>query len=160
MLNFNKSPDDISIEEIINKTNTCVGISAEQRKTLNDLIFQYKAVFCKKPGRLKNYKHKLRMKDDKPFYMKPYPISMHQIEKVKLEIQRMLKLGIIRKSKSSYISPSVVVPKKNGDVRLCLDARGLNEKLYDEYDAPPTIEECFQPLNGANYISSVDFNMS
>ena len=76
-----------------------------------------------------------------PFFSKPYPIPINYREKVKQEIDRWIKLGIIRRSTSPYINPLVVVIKKDKSVRLCLDARKLNEKLIDDYESPPGVEE-------------------
>ena len=72
----------------------------------------------------------------------------------------MLKLGIIRPSQSNYISPMLVVPKKNGDVRLCLDGRKLNEKLMDDYESPPTVEEILLRCTQKPFMSSLDLTSS
>ena len=60
--------------------------------------------------------------------MKPYPIPLHLISKVKHEIETMVEAGIIEKSISPYASPLVVATKKTGDIRLCGDYRQVNAK--------------------------------
>lgn len=45
---------------------------------------------------------------------------------MKKHLQMLLEAGVIRESESPYSSPIVVVKKKNGDVRLCVDYRKLN----------------------------------
>ena len=50
-------------------------------------------------------------------------------------IQDMLDLGVIEPSISSYSSPIVLVPKKDGSVRFCIDFRKLNK--VTEFDAEP-----------------------
>ena len=92
--------------------------------------------------------------------MKPYPISMHQLDKVKIEIKKMLKLGIISRSKSQYINPCVVVPKKDGSFRLFLDARKINNRIENDHGAPPSIEEILQKCNGIKCMSSLDLTAS
>ena len=63
------------------------------------------------------------------FLSKPYPIPINYRDKVKVEIEKWQEHGIIRRSTNPYINPLVVVIKKDGTIRLCLDARKLNEKL-------------------------------
>ena len=74
---------------------------------------------------------------------------MHQLDKVKTEIEKLLKLGIIRRrSKSQYINSCVVVPKRDGLVRLWLVARENKNRIESDHEAPPSIEEILQKCNG------------
>ena len=98
----------------------------------------------------------LRIKDNTPFFSKPYPVPIHSRERVEKEINKMLELGIIRPSQSNYISPMLVVPKKKDDVRLVLDARKLNEKLMDDYESPPSVDEILLRCTKKPFMSSLD----
>ena len=102
---------DISIEEIEQKINTSDILSIEQKQILKRLIIKYKPLFLKKPGLINNYTHVLRMKDDTPFFSKPYPVPIHYRDKVEKEINNMLKLGIITFSKQLHKS-NVSSPKE------------------------------------------------
>ena len=53
------------------------------------------------PGLINNYTHVLRVKDNTPFFSKPYPVPIHYRDKVEKEINKILKLGIIRPSQSN-----------------------------------------------------------
>ena len=88
--------------------------------------------------------HKLNLKDDQPFYVKPYLIPMNFKNKVRVEVEKILKLNIVRHSTSPYINPVTVVSKNDDTVRLCLDAQRLNAKLYKDHESPPRIESTFQ----------------
>ena len=73
-------------------------------------------------------------KTDNPIYYKPYRISHKEREAVRSKIDNMLKAGIIRHSNSDYASPIVLVRKKTGDLRICVDYRGLNSvTIKDRY---------------------------
>ena len=102
----------------------------------------------------------LRIKDNKLIFSKPYPVPIHYREKVEKEINKMLKLGIIRPAQSNYISPMLVVPKKNGDIGLCLDGRKLNEKLMDDYESPPTVDQILLRCIKKPFMSSLDLTSS
>ena len=151
---------DVSIEEIGQKINTSDILSIKQKQILKRLIIKYKPVFLKKPGLINNYTHVLPMKDNTPFFSKPYPVPIHYRDKVEKEINKVLKLGIIRPSHSNYISPMLVVPKKNGDIRLCLEGRKLNEKLMDDYESPPTVDEILLRCTKKPFMSSLNLTSS
>ena len=90
------------------------------------------------------YTHKLNLKDDQPFYVKPCPIPMNFKNKVRAEVEQMLKLNTVRHSTSPYINPMTAVSNNDDSVRLCLDAQRLNAKLYKDQESPPRIESIFQ----------------
>ena len=75
-------------------------------------------------------------------------------EKVEKEIQKMLDIGIIQRSNSPYINPIVPVIIKDGSVRLCLDARKLNEILIEDWECPKPTEVLFQKCKGMQVMSS------
>ena len=81
----------------------------------------------------------MKSKDDQPFIIKIYPILMRLRELVIAEINNLLEIGIIRRSNSPYINPLVTSLKKDASVRICLDARKLNEIMINDYEcAEPT----------------------
>ena len=116
----------ITDAEMAEKAAKCELLSGEEKKIFWEILKKYKDIFSKKPGRLAIYEHELKIKDDKPFIIKTYPISMKLRELVTSEIDNLLELGIIRRSKSPYINQLVTSLKKDGSVRICLDARKLN----------------------------------
>lgn len=96
------------------------------------------------------------MKDETPFKQRSRPIHPDDYEAVKKHLQALLEAGIIRESESPFSSPIVVVRKKNGDVRLCIDYRKLNlQTIHDAY-ALPNLEESFSALAGSQWFSVMD----
>ena len=68
----------------------------------------------------------------------------------------MLNSDIIEPSQSPYTSPIVAIPKKNGQVRLCLDAREINKKIINDRTSPGEIEEILKRFHGTQYFSTWD----
>ena len=117
---------------------------------------KYKDIFSKKPGRISIYEHELKIKDDKPSIIKTYPIPMRLREFVTAELNNLLELGIIQRSNSPYINPLVTSLKKDGSVRICLDARKLNDIMINDYECAEPTEVLFQRSGGSKTMSTMD----
>ena len=77
------------------------------------------------------------MVDETPIRQKPYCVPYARREVVKREIQKMLDADVIRPSTSPWASPTVIVGKKDGSVRFCVDYRKLNQVArFDAYPMP------------------------
>ena len=68
----------------------------------------------------------------------------------------MLRLGAIRKSCSPWASAFVLVRKKNGKLRFCIDLRKLNSKTFKDSYALPRIEQTLESLVGSKIFSTLD----
>lgn len=126
------------------------------QRNIDKLIHQYPEVFRDTPGEIKGYECVIRLKNDKPVNQRPYPIPITKREAVEKEVKRMLDMDIIKQSRSPYSVPIVPVFKKNGDVRLCLDARKINEHIIPDRECPMTIESIFSKFEKIKCISTLD----
>ena len=57
---------------------------------------------------------------------------------------------------TEWVSPLVVVPEPDGDIRVCVDMRRANEAIERERHPIPTIEEVLNDLNGSTVFSKLD----
>lgn len=71
-----------------------------------------------------------------------------------LHIEQLLSAGIIRKSKSPFASNVVLVKKKDGTIRMCVDYRMLNKRTIKDSYALPRIEDILETLSGSNFVFS------
>ena len=76
------------------------------------------------------------------------------------ELDRLEQLDIIEKARgpTPWVSPIVVVPKKTGGVRICVDMREANKAVQREKHPIPTIDELVTDLNGATVFSTLDMS--
>ncbi|CAH2085596.1 unnamed protein product [Euphydryas editha] len=87
---------------------------------------------------------------------RPHQMSPSEKAIVREKIQSLLDADIIRESSSPFASPIVLVKKKDGTDRLCVDYRELNANTRPEHYPLPRIEEQVDRLNGAHFFSSLD----
>ena len=82
-------------------------------------------------------KHKINVDSPVPFKERYQRIPPQEFEEVRNHLQEMLKVGAIQKSVSPWASPMVLVRKKDGSLRFCIDLRKLNlQTIKDVYSLP------------------------
>ncbi|XP_049332090.1 uncharacterized protein LOC111196705 [Astyanax mexicanus] len=107
-------------------------------------------------GHTNQVKHRIKLSDETPFKQRARPIHPQDFDAVKRHLEELLESGVIRESESSFSSPIVVVRKKNGEVRLCVDYRKLNLQTVKDAYALPHLEETFSVLTGSKWFSVLD----
>ena len=93
-----------------------------------------------------------------PVNLRPYRYSSLQKDAIDDLLKDMLKQGIIQCSSSPYASPIVLVKKKDGGWRLCVDYRGLNAQTVKDKYPIPLLEDLLDELGGAFYFSKLDLH--
>ncbi|XP_061705652.1 uncharacterized protein LOC133516650 [Cydia pomonella] len=100
----------------------------------------------------------IELNSDKPVCYRPYRLSYSEKTVMREKIEDMLSNGIIRESTSNYASPIILVRKKNGDFRLCVDFRKLNSITVKDKYPLPVIEEHIEKLGEKKYFTSLDLS--
>ena len=104
----------------------------------------------------------VRLKDNAVPYSlyAPRNVAIPLREKVRAELNRMEALGVISKvtEPSVWCAGMVVVPKRSGDVRICVDLKPLNESVMREVYPIPRVDETLAQLTGATLFSKLDAN--
>ena len=133
--------------------------SDSQKKQAIDLLKKNSHIFAKGDldlGKTSIIKHKIELTDYTPFKERYRRIPPHMYNEVKDHIQEMLDIGAIKKSFSPWASAVVLVRKKDGKLRFCIDLRRLNCRTVKDSYAIPRIEETLDCLQGAVWFSSLD----
>ena len=89
-----------------------------------NLLLEYNDVFSLSGtplGRTDMVEHKIHTGEAQPIKQQPRRVPLHQEEVVKTEIDRMISQDVIRPSESPWASPVVIVKKKDGSFRFCVD---------------------------------------
>jgi len=146
----------LNVEVNDNPEDNQVALTNDEKQTFVTLLNKYEKIFSDQPGKIQEFQCQIRVKPGDPIHQRQYPIPVARIPRVDAEIQRMLALGIIEKSTSPWSSPIVCIEKKNGDVRLCLDARKINTVIIPDRECPTNMEETLIKFQGMKYLSSID----
>ena len=128
-----------------------------------NVVAKFPDLFSGKIGRLKDYKLKFHInKDIKPIIQKERKIPFHLKEAIEKAIDDMIVDDIIEPvsgEATPHVSCFVAVPKPSNpkEVRITLDAKIINKSIERERHNMPTLDELKAKLNGAKYISKIDF---
>ena len=78
----------------------------------------------------------------RPVKLRPYRVPVCHQDEVSQQLARMQQQGVISLSKSPWASPMVVVKKKDGSLRLCVDYRKLNSLTTGDSSLSPRLRSC------------------
>jgi hypothetical protein len=113
---------------------------------INDSLFKEPNVLP--PPR--DFDHKIPLLPGvKPVNVKPYRYSPTQKDEIERQIKEMLANGIIRPSQSPFSSPVILVKKKDGAWRFCVDYRQLNNITVKDKYPLPIVDELLDELQPA-----------
>lgn len=99
---------------------------------------------------------KIRLTSDRPVVYRPYRLSITERALVREKVQELLDAGVIQESDSEYASPIVLVPKKNGELRMCVDYRSLNAITVKDRSPLPRVEDQLDRLAGKCFYTTLD----
>ena len=134
-------------EQLLGDMDIGDGLGPEHRRMLVELIDQYSESFSQWEGYLgycKEVVHHIRTMDDNPIRIPHGRVPPQHWEELRQYLKQWLDVGVLRESSSAYAASTVIVRKKTGDMRMCVDYRSLNAKTSrDAYPLPRT-EEFFR----------------
>jgi hypothetical protein len=99
--------------------------------------------------------HKI-LSDSKPIFVNPRRQPIHFDQALEMMLTQLERSGIIKKCSSPWNTPLILVGKKDGSIRMCLDFRMLNSVITKESFPMTDIKSVFNSLNGVKMFSSID----
>ncbi|UYV60862.1 K02A2.6-like [Cordylochernes scorpioides] len=131
-------------------------LSFKEQESLKQILAKYTDLFSSRLGRTNLAKHHIHTEDAKPIKHKPYRVSAKERTIIKDQIDEMLEEGIIRQSSSPWSFPVILVKKRDGKYRFCVDYRKLNEVTVKDVYPIPRIDDVMDTLQGSKYFSAID----
>lgn len=129
------------------------GLDNVIKTKIEQLLAYYRS---KTPDHITTGKMNIKLKDSTPVAYRPRRLAYEERIQLKKNITKLLQDGVIRESHSDYASPVVLVKKKNGDVRMCVDYRDLNQRVLKERYPLPNIQDQINSLCHAKYFTTLD----
>ena len=140
----------------------CQNLSKEQTAKFKHFILQHQDNFAK-PGEVgqTNFgSHKIKLKDETPIKDAPRRIPIFKRDILDEEVKKLEEKGLIEKSNSPWSAQTVLVRKKDGSWRMCVDYRKLNEKTIKDAYPIPRINDNLDALSGSDWFTRLDCDMA
>ena len=150
-------------KEIINKYINLEEsyLTEKEKKHLKRIILKYRPAFSLRDeiGLCPHMEVELELTDKTPFFIRPFPIKEGEKDLIDKEMRKGVLLGILKKGMSSYSSPIMLIPRKQGGIpRIVTDFRHLNSRLVTLQPSIPLVRDAIQILgaSGCEVISVID----
>ena len=160
-------PTEISTEEVASsakngesKPSPTEEISTEEKqRRLEELLERYPDAFADTDydmGCSNVIQHKIDVGEATPIKARAYRVNPSTQQVIDEHIDNLLECGIIRPSISPWSSPVIVVGKKDGSTRMCIDYRQLNKLTRKDSYPLPVIQDVLDCLAGSKYFTTLD----
>ena len=146
-LRASETSDDVKVDE---------HLSASQQQEITSLLNEFQDVLTDLPGSTLLCEHDIQLTSKEPIRRRPYALPHALQNTVKNEVEAMLKMGVVEPSTSPYASPIVLVDKKDGTKRFCVDFRALNQITVFDAEPLPDPEHIFASISRDRYFSKFD----
>ncbi|XP_077534640.1 uncharacterized protein LOC144146572 [Haemaphysalis longicornis] len=134
-------------------------VTPHQRKMLECLIDEYRDCFARnisEIGQTSAAEMKIELTTDELVRFRPYRLSFAERAHTKEMIEELKQAGIVVDSTSDHASPILLVRKKKGELRICVDYRALNRVTKKDRYPLPLIDDQLYRLRGKCFFTSLD----
>lgn len=142
-------------------TKSCENLKELEKQKLLELLCNYEDVFAKSAddlGRTNRVLHRINTGTAAPIRIPPRRLPFGKREIEKAEIEKLLGRGVIEPSNSPWSFRTVLIAKKDGSTRVCVDYRALNNVIIKDAYPLPRVDDCLDALAGAKWLSCLDLN--
>ena len=134
-------------------------LNPDEKHKLEKLVGDYADVFSVSGsplGKTDVVYHRIDTGDSAPIRQHPRRLSPNRREEVENLIQDMREKGVVQPSHSPWASPIVLVQKKDGSTRMCVDYRKINDVTKKDSFPLPRVDDILDALGGALWFSTLD----
>lgn len=152
----NKS-DMEHLDDVINSIDN--SITENDRMEFIRLLQQYETIFSKGEhdlGLATAVRHRIDTGSNQPVRQALRRQPAHYAQEIDRQVEELLAQGRIEPSQSEWASNIVIVRKKDGSLRFCVDLRQVNERTVKDAYPLPRIDHCLDCLGGAIWYSTMD----
>jgi hypothetical protein len=151
-------PRALQAADLYSLVRRVTNLSANEQSELCQVLLRYKDHLKTKPGRCNLFTYEFRVEADKPIigFSRPSPFAFRPAARDL--INQMLADDVLEVSTSPVLNHLTVVTKKEGDVRICVDARKVNEFTVPDHERTSPINELLLIFHGARYFTSLDLS--
>jgi hypothetical protein len=139
------------------RTATSVAaVTAEKQEVLLNLVEESGADLSADLGRTDKLQHRINTGDAHPIRQSVCRVPLHRQEEVRKLLNQMLEKGVIEPSTSPWASLIVLVQKKDGSTRFCVDYRKVNDVTLKDAYPLPRIDTTLDALHGSQWFTTLD----
>lgn len=140
--------------------NSYDNLLESQKVIADNLIAQFRSISTEEKGlgRTNLICHRINTGDAQPIRQRYYRMSPEKQRILIEQVDEMLSLDVVEPCESAWSSPVLIVNKKNGQPRFCLDSRKLNAVTKCDAYKLPFVSEILDNLRDAKYLSSIDLS--
>ena len=134
-------------------------LTDEQIKQVQGVVHRHRHVFAMSSDELGHThmaQHRIETKDARPVFQRARRLPFSKRSEARQIVDKMIHQGIVEESISPWSSPIVLVTKKDGSTRFCVDYRRLNAVTEKDPYPLPRIDDTLDALGGAQYFSTLD----
>jgi len=131
-------------------------LHSEDKNALLQTLLKFSDVFDESLGHTDVIQHHIDTGSAPPVRQYPRRLPYAYREEAKQQITDMLQQGVIQPSHSPWASPIVLVKKKDGKYRFCIDYRKLNGVTKKDAHPLPRVDDLLDALHGSHYFSTLD----
>lgn len=154
-----RSPPSATVDSAQRDYSNLPDLSDADKIKFRDLFHNYRDVFAfsdDQLGRTSLVQHTIDTGDALPIKQRPYRTTPENKQEIDRQVKDMLERGIIQESVSPWSSPVVLVKKKNGEMRFCIDFRMINKIAKKDSFPMPLVSDTLDALSGTNYFTTLD----
>jgi hypothetical protein len=144
--------------ENISSVSFAPELSKKRLSDVKKVLYKNSEVFSDRPGNTKLATCSIPTGNNEPTRVNQYPLPHSKQKIINDEVSKMLEYGVIEKAKSPYNAPVVLVAKKDGSTRFCVDYRKLNATTEFDAEPMPNAQEIFAKVHDAKFFSKFDLS--